>query len=256
MDFIILKNQNWLNNQKHAGRCAANILKSCGELISSNIPNTSLKDLENIAFNLFKAYDCLATFLNYNGFPNSICVSVNKVLVHGIVSDYILQPGDVLSVDVGATFQGSIADAARTWIYGEPISQMHVELLEVCKKALNAGQEAVRVGNRIGAIGYAINKVASKSPFGLITEYTGHGIGPDLHENPYVLNKSLPNEGIRIINGLSIAIEPMLVIGQPITKVGPDGWGVFTPDVGCHFENSITVFENKIHIITEIANEN
>jgi methionyl aminopeptidase len=250
MDFVVLKDNNWLVKQKHAGQCVASILKNCGEAIK---PNLSIIELGEIALEIFKEYNCVATFLNYNGFPSSICVSVNKVLVHGIVSDYILQSGDVVSVDVGATFEGAIADAARTWICGEPKSNIHIEMLEVCKKALLAGQEAVKVGNRIGAIGNAISKVVSKSPFGLITEYGGHGVsGPngELHTNPFIANKACSNEGVRITNGLSIAIEPMVVVGRPTTKVGPDGWAVYTPDIGCHFENSITLLNDTIHIIT------
>jgi len=253
MDFVVLKNNDWLANQKHAGQCVSNILKSCGEAI---VPNLSLKELENIAFSSFKEYNCIPTFLNYDGFPSAICVSINKVLVHGIVSDYILQSGDVVSIDVGATYKGSIADAARTWICGEPKNKQHVEMLDVCKKALRAGQEAVKIGNRIGSIGNAINKIVSKSSFGLITEYGGHGIGPNLHENPFIANKSSINEGVRITNGLSIAIEPMIVIGYPTTKTASDGWGVLTPDIGCHFENSITLMDDVVHIITEITGEN
>lgn len=253
---IALKDHDWLAKQKHAGRCVANILKSCGEAIKTTQPNLSLKDLEDIAVQLLKAYDCLPTFLNYNGFPAVACISVNKELVHGVASDYILQSGDIVSIDVGATYKGSIADAARTWIYGDPKNPLHVMMLDTCKEALVAGQNAVKIGSKTGAIGYTISRLVSKSPFGLITDYGGHGIGPELHEDPFVANKSLPTDGVHIVNGLSIAIEPMICIGQPITKVASESFTVCTPDVGCHFENSVTVMDDQVHIITEISNEN
>jgi len=249
-NLIVLKDKNWLENQKHAGKCVSNILLNCEKAICSEA-SLSLRDFEQIANETFDLYKCSTTFLNYNGFPNSICVSINEVLVHGIITDYLLQPGDVVSIDVGATFKGAIADAARTWIYKEPKSKIHVEMLEVCKKALIAGQEAVKIGNRLGAIGNAIYKLVSKTQFGLVTDYGGHGIGPNLHEPPFVFNKSSQNEGIRITNGLSIAIEPMVVVGQPTTKVGQDGFGVLTPGVGCHFENSVTLLDNELYILTE-----
>ena len=254
-ELVILKDQFWLENQIHAGKCICDIFKKCSYAIS-NIDNLSLIDLEKIAIWTLKEYNCTATFLNYDGFPSAICASVNKALVHGIVTDYVLQPGDVVSVDVGATYNGAIADAARTWIYGPAKCKQHEELLKVCQLALKAGQDAVRVGNRLGSIGNAINKVVSKSGFGLITEYGGHGMNLNTpHAQPFVANKQAPNSGIRITNGLSIAIEPMAVIGSSKTKVGTDGNTVFTNDIGCHFENSVTVMEDAVYIITEIEGQ-
>lgn len=254
-ELVVLKDNEWLKRQKHAGQCVSNILKNCGEAVSSE-SNLSLKDLEDIAIRFLKHYDCTATFLNYEGFPSVVCASVNKGLVHGVVHDYVLQPGDLVSIDVGATFEGAIADAARTWIYGEPKSQAHVELLETGKKALKAGQNAVKIGNRLGAIGNAISKEVNKTHFKLVTNYGGHGLEYDKpHTDPFVANKQAANSGVRIVDGLSIAIEPMVVIGSPRTKVGNDGHTVFTSDIGCHFENSVTVMDGLVHIITEIPNE-
>lgn len=254
-ELVILKDKSFLENQKHAGKCICSIFKKCNNAII-NSENLSLIDLEQIAIKTLKEYDCTATFLNYDGFPSAICTSVNKALVHGIVTDYVLKPGDVVSIDVGATYNGAIADAARTWIYGPAKCKQHEELLKVCQLALKAGQDAVRVGNRLGAIGNAINKIVSKSEFGLITNYGGHGINLNTpHAQPFIANKQTSNSGIRIVAGLSIAIEPMVVIGSTKTKVGDDGNTVFTSDVGCHFENSVTVMEDAVHIITEMEDQ-
>lgn len=252
---IILKDEKWLKNQKVAGRCVSNILKECGKLILSKREDITLKELEDISLRIIKAYDCEPAFLNYNDFPNSICVSINNVLVHGIVTDYVLKSGDIITIDVGASYNGAIADAARTWIYGEAKTFLHTMLLEAGRKALIAGQNAVKIGNQLGTIGNAIHKTVNKTSFKLIMDYGGHGIGPSLHEPPFVANKDSKNNGIRLVNGLSIAIEPMLSIGDNSTYVGSDKFSIYTHDVSCHFENTITIMNDEIHLITEIPYE-
>lgn len=253
---VILKDELWLKRQKIAGRCVASILKACGTLIKDKTQNLSLKDLEQVTYLYTKNMDCIPTFLNYKGFPGAACISVNNQLVHGIPSNYILQDGDIVSVDLGATFEGAIADAARTWIYGTPKSEEHVRLLKVGREALDNGIKAFKIGNRLGAIGFAIHNTIKNSGFGNVTAYGGHGLMYDIpHSDPFVHNKDIPTNGVRIINGLSIAIEPMVTIGLPETKVLEDGWTVITPGLGCHFENSVTMFNDEVHIITEIPNE-
>lgn len=254
---ITLKGATWLKSQKRAGRCVAQILKSCKDAVVNKQPNLSLKDLEDIAYMYFKANDCTPTFKDYKGFPSAICASVNTQLVHGIVDDYVLKEGDVVKLDLGATFEGAIADSALTCIYGRPKSQTHMDLIDACEKSLDAGLNAVKVGNRIGAIGNAIHKFAKNTEFGLITEYGGHGISWNKpHAPPFVANKSKTNDGIRIQPGLTIAIEPMLVIGRAHTKVLKDGWTVATPEIGAHFEHTIFVDDNDvIHKITERQND-
>lgn len=253
---IILKDELWLKRQKHAGRCVANILKECGNLIKTTAPNLSLKDLEQLTYLYTRNMDCIPTFLNYKGFPGAACISVNKQLVHGIPTDYILQDGDIISVDLGATFEGAIADAARTWIYGNPKSPEHVRLLKVGREALDNGVKAVKVGSRLGEIGYAIHNTVKNTNYSSIINYGGHGINySQPHADPFVSNKDIPTNGIRIRNGLSIAIEPMLVIGSSKTDILDDGWTVITSGLSCHFENSICVMNDVVHILTEIIGE-
>jgi methionyl aminopeptidase len=249
---VNLKNDDWLAKQKLAGRVVSAIFKDCALLIKNKTPNLKLKEFEQIAQRQIRLSDCEPSFLNYRGFPSVICTSVNNTLVHGIPSDYILQNGDVLKLDVGVTYQGAIADAAFTFIYGTPKSEEHVKLVCACQNALNQAVKSISVGKRLGSIGAVIRK--NSNGFGVINRYGGHGLDWNiLHADPFVSNDGHDNEGIRIQTGLSIAIEPMLVIGKNIeTTVAADNWAVLTNDIGAHFEHSVTVdFNGQVHIITE-----
>lgn len=254
---IKLYDRESLIKQKIAGRCVSSILKECENLIKVKTPNLSLKDLEQITYLYTRNMDCSPTFLNYHGFPGAACISVNKQLVHGIPTDYILKEGDVVSVDVGATFDGKIADAARTWIYGDPISSEHVRLLTTCKNALKSAIKSIAVGKHLGTIGYTIYNETKNSGFGLITSYGGHGITDNKpHSEPFIANKAGQFEGPRMQVGQIMAIEPMLVCGEVKTETLEDGWTVMTPGIGCHFEDTVVLMEDGTHIITEIPNEN
>lgn len=249
---VRLKSQEWLSNQKHAGKCVAKILKQCKDLALNREPNLSLKDFENLTYKCMEEMDCIPTFKDYHGFPSAICTSVNEQVVHGIVSDYVLKDGDVVKIDLGATFNGAIADSAITCIYGTPKHKDHMRLVDACEKALLSGIGAVKVGNRIGAIGNAIYKNTKNTGFGLITEYGGHGIDTNRpHAAPFVANKAKPTEGLRMQPGMTIAIEPMLVIGKPKTKVLQDGWTVVSPGISSHFEHTLFIDDDKVHVITE-----
>lgn len=253
MSLVTLKDQKWFERQTVAGKCVGSILKNLNNIITSRSNNLNLKDLENEAIKQFKEWNCKPTFLGYKGFPGAICLSVNRELVHGIPKDYILQDGDVVKFDLGATYEGAIADAAATAIYGTPKSPTHTDLIAVCKGALDHAIKAVAIGKRLGCIGYAIHKyVNGRSRYGLITKYGGHGLDYEIpHAPPFVANKAQPTEGIRIQAGLALAIEPMVVMGDTNHRVSEDGWTVTTPDVGAHFEHSILVGEDKVHVLTD-----
>jgi methionyl aminopeptidase len=246
-----LKDDKYLYNQRIAGRCVSAILKSC-ELKIKNEKNINLKDFEETARLQFKAFDCIPTFLNYKGFPSLICTSVNKQMVHGTVKDYLLQPGDVVTVDLGATYNGSIADAARTWIYGEPKEKQHVEMVNVCHNSLKEAINNIKVGSKIGSIGNSIFKYVKDSGFSLITQYGGHGIGIDPHEEPFISNKDNKENGITIRNGMTFAIEPILIIGKDTsTRVSDDGWTVIGNNISCHFEDTLFIKNNSVYNLTE-----
>lgn len=248
---IRLKDQNWFDRQKVAGQCVARCLKTSKEIIDSHRSNTSLKYIEEVCLEIMKSMDCSPTFFGYKGFPGAICASVNTQLVHGIPTEYQLQDGDVVKIDLGATYKGAIADAAITSIYGSPKSSEHPKLIQTCKLALDNAIKMVALGKRLGVIGSAIHYVNRSTRYGLITNYGGHGIDENTpHAPPFVANKAQTLSGIRLQPGMTLAIEPMMVIGEATTRTASDGWTVITPGVGAHFEHTIFIAQDKVHVMT------
>lgn len=257
---VSLKNQDWLEKQRIAGKVAANALSLLEQQVK-NKTTLSLLELNQLAEEFILDHKCSLTFKGYKGFPAGVCISVNKQLVHGIPTQYYLQEGDIVSFDLGATFQGAIADSALTCIYGQAKSEQYLELLKVTETALLKGIQAIKIGNRIGCIGNAIHKYIKSQGFGTIDKWGGHGINISEdgigipHAAPFVSNRSTTDEGIRIQPGLSIAIEPMAVIGDTYTFVDKDGWTVCAQNVNSHSEHSIFVHNNYVEVITWRENE-
>lgn len=248
---VRLKDNDWLDKQREAGKIAGNALCALQGFVTEKCTHT-LSQLNAITENFIIAQGGIPTFKNYKGFPAGVCISVNKQLVHGIPTDYVLQEGDLVSFDLGVTIDGAIADTAITCIYGEPKSEKHVQLLRDTEEALMQGIRAIGVGKRLGVIGQAIYKYAHPRGYGVINNYGGHGLDWDVpHAAPFVENKSDSTRGIRIQPGLAIAIEPMLTLGSTSTSTASDGWTVATPDLSAHFEHSIFVHEDHIEIITD-----
>jgi len=253
--FIVLKDDKWLERQRYAGSVVAKCLYQARQMIEQKTPNLSLKDIEHECVKIIKDKDCYPTFLNYKGFPGAICASVNKQLVHGIPSNYKLKNGDIVKIDIGATFEGAIGDAAITVIYGDPILSKHTEMIEVCKKSLYLAISSIEVGKRLGIIGETIDKYVKSSGFKLIASYGGHGISYNTpHAQPFVSNRANKDSGVRIQPGMSITIEPMVTIGSDKTKVERDGWTVTTKDVSSHFEHSLFIREDSVEILTKLEN--
>lgn len=260
-ELIKLKSEKFLYNQRIAGKVAANAIQLLCDLVSNKTTN-SLLELDNIVGNFITENGCSATFKNYKGFPNNCCFSVNKILVHGVAINYKLQEGDMITFDLGATFKNSyIADTATTVIYGEASSSEHIRLLNATKEALKRGIGAAKVGNRIGDIGSAIYKSAKGNGYDVYTNYGGHGIcmtndGVGIpHARPFVSNRSNPNEGVRIQEGMVIAIEPLLTQGSTETYVDKDGWTVWGKQINCHEEHSIYIHADGPEIITKRKDE-
>lgn len=250
VNLVKLKDQNWLDKQRIAGKVVADTLSLLRDQIhqGTHLTYSQLNELGEL--NIQKG-GCTPTFKGYKGFPAGVCISVNKQLVHGIPADVKPQAGDVISFDLGATYEGAIADSALTCIYGEPHMQRHVDLVKATEESLMRGIKAIKVGKRLGCIGNAIYKYARDTGYAAIINYGGHGLDWDTpHAPPFVANKSEPNEGIRIPPGLAIAIEPMLAIGGNDTYVSNDGWTVMTSDIGAHFEHSVFVHKDHVEIIT------
>ena len=253
--FVKLKNKDWLDKQRVAGKITAGAL-SLLEKEVKNKTSLSLIQLNQLAEEYILDNHCIPTFKNYKGFPAGVCISVNYQLVHGIPSNYKLEEGDVVKFDLGATYKGAIADSAITCIYGTPKNKKHVDLINATKKALYAGIESISVGKRLGVIGNAIYKSVKRNGFNVITKYGGHGLDEGKpHAQPFVHNKSNPDDGIRIKEGLTIAIEPMLVFYNTDTRTLSDGWTVVTSDIGTHAEHTIFVHENYVEIITRREGE-
>jgi len=248
---VRLKNQDWLDKQRVAGRIAAETLKLLEDAVKGKTFH-SLIALNEMAEHYIIKNGGTPTFKGYKGFPAGVCISVNKELVHGIPKDYVMDDGDIVSFDLGVTYQGAIADTAITCIFGTPKLERHTALVRATEECLMKGIEAIQVGKRLGVIGQAISQHAKTYGFGLINNYGGHGLDWNTpHAPPFVENKSDSGRGIRITPGLAIAIEPMLVLGSTTTTTLSDGWTVVTPDLGAHFEHSVFVHEDHVEIITD-----
>jgi len=253
---VTIKDNRWLEKQRIAGKIVAASLNKL-EGYCKSMTFHSMATLNDVIERFIIKEGGYPTFKGYKktggpDFPAGVCISINKSLVHGIPGDTVLNHGDVVSFDLGVTYEGAIADSAITCIFGAPADPLHVTLIKSTEEALMHGINAIAVGKHLGCIGYAISKYAKKTGFGLVNNYGGHGLDWNLpHAPPFVANKSELTEGIRIQPGLSIAIEPMLTIGDPTTHTLDDGWTVATKGIGCHFEHSIFVHEDHVEIITD-----
>jgi methionyl aminopeptidase len=250
-----LKNKEFLEKQRIAGKVVAKSLKILEDLVKERC-NKSLIELNEIIEGFILENKCELTFKGYRGFPSACCMSVNNKLVHGIPTDYKLVEGDIVKFDLGATYEGCIADAAITCIYGEPKSNLHIKMIEGCKECLKKGIEGIKIDNRIGSIGEIIYNTAKLYGLRVIQSYGGHGIDIDkdgkgvLHGSPFINNKDSRNNGMRIQEGLVICLEPMVTFGDEGTKVGEDGWSVYTKEVNAHFEHTVFIGKNGVEIIT------
>lgn len=220
-----------------AGRCVA---KAHEALRSAVRPGVTTVELDELAERVIRGEGCVPSFLGYRGFPNTICVSPNDVIVHGIPDFRRLRSGDLLSIDVGAIYGGFHADAALTVPVGE-VSDQAALLSATTEKALWAGLGQARPGRRIGDIGAAVQAVARPHGYGVVEGYVGHGIGRQMHEKPDVPNVGRPGRGVKLRTGMALCVEPMFNAGTADTRVDPDGWTVRTADgaLSSHWEHTV-----------------
>lgn len=234
-------------------RRAGEIVFMAHEAVKKEIkPGVSTKYLNDVAHAYILSQDATPSFLGYNGFTASVCASVNEVLVHGIPSsNVILKEGDIISIDIGAIYKGYHGDSAWTYPVGE-ISEEARLLLEVTEKSLFAGLEAAKAGNRIGDIGVAVSDYVRPYGFGVPTEYTGHGIGSSMHEDPAVPNYGISGKGALLRKNMTLAIEPMVQIGTHRTEVMDDDWTVKSKDrsLAAHFEHTVLILDDGYEILT------
>ena len=215
-------------------------------------PGITTKELDKLAYDYIISRDATPSFLNYEGYPASICTSVNEEVVHGIPSDRVLQEGDIISIDIGACYKGYHGDSAWSYPVGN-ISEEKKYLLEHTEKSLYEGLSVIKQGMKIGDIGYAIEQYALKYKLGVVKELVGHGVGKHLHESPDVPNYGKKNTGMTLRKGMVIAVEPMLNLGTADIYILDDDWTIITADdkPSAHFEHTIVVTKDGYEILTK-----
>jgi methionyl aminopeptidase len=214
-------------------------------------PGVTTADLDQVAREVLRDHGARSNFLNYRGFPATICTSPNDMIVHGIPGSYVLEEGDILSIDCGAIIEGYHADAAFTMPVGE-VPASTLQLLEVTERSLWAGIEQLRDGNRLNEVGRAVQKVVEAAGYSVVREYVGHAIGTAMHEEPQVPNYWPGSGGPLLKTGMVFAVEPMVNEGGAATKLLEDGWSVVTADrsLSAHFEHTIAVTDDGPEVLT------
>jgi methionyl aminopeptidase len=245
---IVKKSPEELERMARAG----DVLIDTLDMLESHIrAGVSTAELDRLAERFVRARGAAPTFKGYRGFPGSICASPNAMVVHGIPGPYRLSDGDIISIDVGVTLDGWVADAARTFAVGE-VDPVARNLLAGTRASLDAGVEQCRLGNRVGDVSRAIQRRAERAGLGVIRTLVGHGVGRDMHEDPQVPNYGRPGKGPRLEQGMVIAVEPMLTAGRPAVRAGADGWAIFTQDgsLAAHYEFTVAITAAGPRVLT------
>ena len=235
---------------KIAGRITAEALLVARDIIR---PGISTKEMDTKIRRYIEKCGATPTFLGYCGFPGSACISVNEQVIHGIPSDkVILAEGDIVKIDVGARYRGYNGDSARTFPVGK-VSDEALRLISVTEASFYEAMKVARSGNRIGDIGFAVENFVISNGFSVVKEYTGHGVGKDLHEDPEIPNFGKAGRGVRLYPGMTLAIEPMVNAGREDVRVLKDGWTVVTADgrLSAHYENTIAITDGDPIILTD-----
>lgn len=244
------KSRDEIKRMRHAGHIVALVHKKMREVIE---PGISTKELDDIAYHIIKTERAIPTFLGYHGFPGSICASINEQVVHGIPNENVkVKEGDIISIDVGATYAGLVGDGAWTYPVGK-VSDEVQKLLKTTEEALFAGISQMKAGNVLDDISGAIEAVAVREKMGIVRQYGGHGVGHNMHEDPFLFNYKVGDKTL-IKQGYVIAIEPMLNLGCDEVVVADDEWTVSTKDgkPSAHFEHTVLATEDEPLIITQL----
>lgn len=244
---MVLKTQGEIELMDEANRIVHRVLTGIAERVR---PGVMTRELDVLAEEIIREAGAVPAFLNYRGYPATLCTSINDVIVHGIPDDTPLRLGDIIGVDCGVLYKGYYGDAARTFAVGEVRAEA-LELMEVTRESLDLAVDQVRPGNHLSDIGNAVQAHVEKSGFSIVREFVGHGIGAALHEDPQVPNFGAPGRGPRLEAGLVLAIEPMVNAGVAGVKVDSDGWTARTSDghLSAHFEYSVAVTDGEPRIL-------
>ncbi|MEL7596567.1 MAG: type I methionyl aminopeptidase [Clostridiaceae bacterium] len=245
---ITLKNDREIEYMRQAGKVVGETLAILQESIK---PGITTGELDRIAEEYIRSRNAIPSFKGYCGFPASICASINNEVVHGIPDERALREGDIISIDCGAILNGYHGDAARTFAVGQ-ISKEAENLIKVTKESFFKGIEKAIVGNRLSDISSAIQQYAEGQGYSVVRDYVGHGIGTEMHEEPEVPNFGRPDRGPKLVEGMVLAIEPMINIGEFHVKVQSNGWTVVTKDgtLSAHYENTVAILNNGPEILT------
>ena len=245
---ITIKNEHELQSMRRACRITAEARALAGSMVK---PGVSTKEIDKAVHDFIVAQGAKPSFLNYNGFPASVCISVNDCVIHGIPGGYVLKEGDIVSVDVGAQIEGFHGDCAATYPCGA-ISTEAQRLIDVTRESFFVGiKEAVK-GHRVSDISHAIQTYVESNGFSVVRSFVGHGIGRKLHEDPEVPNFGAAGRGPRLLKGMTLAIEPMVNAGVADVRVLRDGWTVLTNDgkLSAHYENTVLITDGEPEILT------
>ena len=248
---IVLKTTRELGLMKEACVIAAGALKAAGAAVE---PGISTEEIDRIAHNFIVKSGAIPTFKGYNGYPAATCISINDEVIHGIPNKKrIIRAGDIVSIDVGATFNGYVGDNAATFAAGD-ISPEAQRLCDTTRESLYEGIRMAVAGGRIGDIGSTIQRYCEERGFSVVREFTGHGVGKQMHEDPSVPNFGTPGRGVRLLPGMTIAIEPMINMGGAGIRQLPDGWTIKTKDgsLSAHFEHTVAITSDGPVILTKI----
>lgn len=246
---VTIKSSREIELMREAGRILGRVHEDLEKFLK---PGISTYDIDRYGYEQIRHYGCIPSFLNYNGYPASICVSVNDEIVHGIPrADRILQEGDIVSLDAGLIYKGYHSDAARTYGVGK-ISAEAQKLIDETRNSFFEGIKKAKDGNHLHDISNAIDAYISKFGYGIVEDLVGHGIGTALHEDPQIPNFAQKRKGIRLQAGMTLAIEPMINLGRPDVEWLDDDWTVVTEDgsLSAHYENTILVTDGEPEILT------
>lgn len=246
---ITIKTESEIERMRVSGKLTGNVLELLGKSIRAGMTTA---ELDKIAYDYIKSVGGEPSFLNYEGYPASTCISIDEKVVHGIPSDEVyVKEGQIVSVDVGVKFNGYHGDAARTFLVGE-VAPEKKRLVEVTRECFFKAFEHLRPGMPLGDIGYYVQSHAEANGYGVVRALVGHGIGTEMHEDPSVPNYGRKGTGIRLRSGMCIAIEPMINMGTWQVKFLNDGWGVVTADgkPSAHYENTVVITDDGAEILT------
>jgi len=245
---ITLKSAREIELMRRAGKITAAARALAGEMVK---PGVTTREIDKAVHQFIKSQGAVPSFLNYNGYPASVCVSVNDEIIHGIPGSRVLREGDIVSVDVGAYIGGFHGDCAATYACGK-ISDEAQRLIDVTRQSFFEGIQFAREGYRISDIGHAVQEYVERNGFSVVREYVGHGVGRNMHESPEVPNYGAPGHGPKLLRGMTIAVEPMVNAGTAAIRQMPDGWTVRTADgkYAAHYENTLLITAGEPELLT------